>query len=912
MSNKWNEIYPRPQLVRDRWTGLNGEWRFRTVTAGSRARATEEWETINVPFCPESRLSGICRRIAPGETMIYERDFRVPEGSDDRRIILHFGAVDQTAAVFVDGEKAGSHEGGYLPFSIDITDYLLDSNTGSETSEHDTEVKESEPSGRQEVNTADEETDRSADGQADAAPEGQTDEPADNMPELDWTGRVYDTGKVHVLRVEAADNLDHKYPWGKQKRDNGGMWYTPVSGIWQSVWMEAVPDEHIESLKIDCGADWVEIRAYGIEDGIVTVLGEQLRMANSGSDGTKCAALHININHPHMWTPDDPYLYDFTIDTSSGDHIQSYFALRTLTIEEHDGYQRLCLNGRPYFFNGLLDQGYWQDGIYTPESPDKFAGDILAMKSLGYNTLRKHIKVEAEQYYYDCDRLGMVVFQDMVNNSDYSFLRDSALPTIGMLSRSDARLHRGASREIFLRSMEETVKHLYNHPSVCYWTIFNEGWGQFNADEAYDRLKSLDSTRFIDSTSGWFHQSRSDVDSYHVYFKPVRLTAGSRPLVLSEFGGYACKIPDHCFNRDKTYGYRKCENEAALLADMSRLYETEILPVIDKGLCAAIYTQVSDVEDETNGILTYDREILKFKSYTGTGRIEILGSYNDQQGGKVISAPSPQKIRAYVAENHSDVIRVESEGSEPFEVSITDRSDYETGTDAALVTGILEGFADLFGVFDGSGNGFDIHIKSEIKPGSGLGSSAAFEILIARIINDRYFAGRADAVQLAKIAVFAEREFYGKPCGMADQLAVSLGRPVLMDFYGKEPEIEFLDYDLSKMGYVMETVTAGSDHAGQPDVSSGFHTVAEDMSKVAEALGVSRLCDINEEQFRRSLTLLQKKVKKGELTQLQIDRAQHFFDENERVLAASIALKTGNFERFIDCINGSGLKFSKK
>lgn len=890
MDNKWNETYPRPQLVRDVWTGLNGEWRFRTERAGAGRAGADEWESIQVPFCPESRASGICRRIAAGEKMVYERDFAVPENWAGKRVVLHFGAVDQIAEVYIDGKKAGSHEGGYLPFSFDITELLI------EVPETDTNVPE--PS---------EETVAGPDqGNAAADPEDAGDDERSVRLDLDWnekTAELYGS-EIHTLRVEAVDDLDHKYPWGKQKRKNGGMWYTPVSGIWKSVWLEPVQEEHIESLKIDCGADWVEIRAYGISSGVIELLGDDFRMISSDDPESKCAAIHIDIQHPHMWSPEDPYLYEFTIESQSGDRIRSYFALRTLTVEERDGYKKLCLNGEPYFFNGLLDQGYWQDGIYTPESPDKFAGDILAMKSLGFNTLRKHIKVEHEQFYFECDRLGMVVFQDMVNNADYSFLRDTVLPTIGAKTRSDLNAHRGRSREIFLESMDETVKHLYNHPSVCYWTIFNEGWGQFCADDAYDRLKSLDGSRFIDSTSGWFVQNKSDVDSYHVYFKPVDITAGDRPLVLSEFGGYACRIPDHCYNKDKIYGYKKCENEAALLGDIVRLYQEEIMPMKDKGLCAAVYTQVSDVEDETNGILTYDREILKFRSYTGTGRIEVIGNHTDHQGGRVIVAPTPDKIRAYVAENHGDVIRVNSLGYKPFEVSITDRANYEQGTTAALVTGILEGFIDLFGQFKGEGNGFDVYINSEVAVGSGLSSSAAFEILICRIVNERYYGGKADAVELAKIAMFAEREYFGKPCGMMDQLAISLGRLALIDFNGKEPEIELLDHDFEAAGLEMEIVTTESDHEG---LDEEYASVPDDMFAVAHALGVERLGDLNEEQFRRKLPELRKKVRKGELNALQIDRARHFYDENERVLAASIALKTGSVDRFLQCIDGSGL-----
>ena len=836
MNNKWNITYPRPQLVRNDWLGLNGKWRFRTESAS--AESTEKWEEINVPFCPESRLSGICRRIAPGEKMIYERSFVLPDIWKQKRIILHFGAADQIADVFVDGSAAGHHEGGYLPFSLDITDQIA----------------------------ADE--------------------------------------SVHRLRVEIRDDLDHRFPWGKQKRDNGGMWYTPVSGIWQSVWLEPVAEEHITGLKTDCGTDWAEIRVTGVDEGSILFLGERYLLIKDEDSEEKASMIHLDIRNPHLWTPEDPFLYEFTIETEQ-DTVSSYFALRTLTIEKKDGYSRLCLNGEPYFFNGLLDQGYWQDGIYTPESPDKFAGDILAMKSLGFNTLRKHIKIEHEQFYYECDRLGMAVFQDMVNNSEYSFIRDTVLPTIGIRKLSDRRLNRSEeNRRIFLESMEETVRHLYNHPSVCLWTIFNEGWGQFDADAAYDRLKSLDGSRFIDSTSGWFCQNRSDVDSHHVYFRPVNLTAGDRPLILSEFGGYACKIPDHCYNRDKTYGYRKCKDEAALLRDMARLYREEVIPMIDKGLCAAIYTQLSDVEDETNGILTYDREILKFRSYTGTGRIEVLGNHTDHQGGKVLVMPAEQKIRAYVAENHSDRIMVASEGFEPFEVSITDRTGYKKGTTASLVTGILEGFIDLFGPFGGSGNGFDVYMKSEVAVGSGLSSSAAFEILMCRIINDRYYGGKADAVEIAKIAMFAEREYYGKPCGMMDQLAISLGQLAMIDFNGKEPEIDLIDYDFGKAGYDILVVPTESDHDGLDDE---YAAVPADMFRVAEALGVSRLGDINEEQFRRAIPELEKLAARGEITELQIDRARHYFNENERVLAAAVALRTGNIDRFLQCVNESGL-----
>ena len=545
MSNKWTEVYPRPQLVRNDWLSLDGIWAFSTKKEGEPGMPSKSG-SIRVPFCPESRLSGVRKRIEADDVMLYGTKFEVPEEWNGKRFIVHFGAVDQTAKVYVDGKYAGSHEGGYLPFSIDITDFL--------------------------------------------------------------------DGDSHSLIVEARDSLDHKYPWGKQKVNNGGMWYTPVSGIWQSVWLEPVPEEHVTSLKIDTGADFAEIKAYGITAGVLELDGKEYVLTDSSDAGAACASVRIHMDAPRLWSPEAPFLYEFSIK-SPEDYVRSYFALRTLTIEWRLGRPMLCLNGEPYFFNGVLDQGYWHDGIYTPSSPDKFAEDIQAMKALGFNTLRKHIKIEPEIFYYECDRLGMVVFQDMVNNSDYSFLHDTVLPTIGLTKLSDVKTHADIeSRRIFRESMDETVKLLYNHPSVCYWTIFNEGWGQFDADSAYYRLKAIDKSRFVDSTSGWFWQNKSDVDSYHVYFRKANMKPGERPMVLSEFGGYACKIEGHYYGGAKEYGYRKCADTDALKQDIERLYREEIEPLKERGLCAAIYTQLSDVEDETNGLLTYDRKVKKLDS----------------------------------------------------------------------------------------------------------------------------------------------------------------------------------------------------------------------------------------------------------------------------------------------------------
>ncbi|MBO5666005.1 MAG: glycoside hydrolase family 2, partial [Firmicutes bacterium] len=272
-----------------------------------------------------------------------------------------------------------------------------------------------------------------------------------------------------------------------------------------------------------------------------------------------------------------------------------------------------------------LDQGYWSDGLLTPADPECFRGDILAMKELGFNMLRKHIKVEPELFYYECDRLGMIVAQDMVNNGDYNFVRDTALPTVGMKRRDDRKLHKDPkTRKAFLEGMKRTVAQLKNHPCICYWTIFNEGWGQFDSNAAYQMLKELDDSRFVDTASGWFYSEdmKSDVISEHVYFKPFVMeksgakkaageTAATRPFVLSEFGGYCLPVEEHIFNPEKAYGYKNFKTQKEYEAALIALYEEQIVPAVEKGLCGTVYTQVSDVEDEINGLLTYDRTVCK-------------------------------------------------------------------------------------------------------------------------------------------------------------------------------------------------------------------------------------------------------------------------------------------------------------
>ena len=525
--------YPRPQMRRERYVNLNGQWDL-AVGEGKFTRK------IQVPFCPESRLSGVHEHFPEGTTLTYRKKISLPEGYNRGRVLLHIGAADQYAQVLVNGEFVGSHTGGYESFCFDITEHLR----------HETEI-----------------------------------------------------------RILCQDDLnDLAQPYGKQVKPEkrGGMWYTPVSGIWQTVWMETVPEVYIRKLNIENRGASVTISTEPALEGNVNVAGLGEYPLTDGK-------VTITPENPHFWSPEDPFLYDFTVEAGE-DKVRSYFALRTLEIKEVGGYHRLCLNGKPYFFHGLLDQGYWPEGLLTPPAPQSYAEDILAMKRLGFNTLRKHIKVEMEEFYYQCDRLGMIVFQDMVNNGEYSYIRDTVLPTISLTyqKRGDRSLHRDElTQEMFLLGMEAMVKQLRNHPCICCWTIFNEGWGQFDADRVYEQFRALDDTRFIDTTSGWFRRKKTDLDSRHVYFRKVNLKAGDKPLFLSEFGGYSYKVAGHSFNPDETYGYGKFTEREPFVKAFTSLYMDQVVPNVRKGLCAAVYTQVSDVEDETNGLVTYDRAVEK-------------------------------------------------------------------------------------------------------------------------------------------------------------------------------------------------------------------------------------------------------------------------------------------------------------
>ena len=522
----WSSEYPRPQLKRDSFLSLNGEWQLN----GRR---------IEIPFPPQSGRS-LWKGEVP-DTLDYSRSFSLPDGfcKPGDRLRLHFGAVDQVAEVYLNGRAVMRNEGGYLPFYADITDAL---------------------------------------------------KPGANQ-----------------LSVRAVDTLSPAYPYGKQSKKRGGMWYTPVSGIWQSVWLEAVPEKPIEGIKItpdltgimltvDCAKPECTIEI----PGCLTQSIETRR------------AVRIEIPEPILWSPEHPHLYSLIISTGD-DRVESYFALRTIEIKACGAHPRIYLNNQPIFLNGVLDQGYFHDGLFLPASPDGYDADILRMKELGVNLLRKHIKIEPEAFYYACDRLGMLVMQDMVNTGGYNYLFDTVLPTIGLQYRHDRCAHpeKDPAKSFFTRHCLHTIDRLYNHPCIISWCIFNEGWGQFNADDHYEQVLFADSSRLIDATSGWFHQKKSDLDSRHVYFRNKRLKGTDMPLFLSECGGFTRPIEGHMFNPAAQYGYGATDSEEALTAKIEKMWNEMVLPSIKDGLCGLVYTQLSDVEDEINGLYTYDRVLCK-------------------------------------------------------------------------------------------------------------------------------------------------------------------------------------------------------------------------------------------------------------------------------------------------------------
>ena len=525
--NVWKE-YPRPQMKREHWMSLNGNWKL-------------DGGDIRVPFPPQSQLSGYGKKVP--EKFTYEKQFVLSEKLKGKRILLHFDAVDQIAEVSLNGKTLGTHEGGYLRFTYDVTDCVK---------------------------------------------------------------RIGE----NVLKVKVTDTLSLDYPYGKQCKKRGGMWYTPVSGIWKSVWLESVPEKYIEKMKVTPDLQGVKVEVFGkVSSFSVSVKLPSGKVIGKTFEGLT-GRVEVPAEEVKHWTPDTPFLYGMMV-TAGEDTVETYFALRTIEIKKVDGINRVCLNGKPVFIHGVLDQGYFPDGIYLPAEETEYEKDILRMKELGFNLLRKHIKVEPDYFYYVCDKLGMLVMQDMVNSGPYSFIKDTALPTLGFKKRGDKTGFCGKRKEFFKVHVENTLEQLYNYPSIVAYTIFNEGWGQFESDYFYDYVKELDPTRVVDATSGWFAQDKNDFDSEHIYFKAIEMEPKERPMFLSECGGYSMAVDGHYYSKYNVYGYGGSDDSKKLTEDILNLYEVMVLPAASKGMCGCVYTQLSDVEDEINGLYTYDRKVCK-------------------------------------------------------------------------------------------------------------------------------------------------------------------------------------------------------------------------------------------------------------------------------------------------------------
>lgn len=557
------EEYPRPQLKRDNYKILNGYWNY-AITNSSAAPSAHDGRIL-VPFSPESILSGVERQLKPREYLWYERTVSVTpeEYRSGKRLLLHFGAVDQYASVYVNGSKVCTHMGGYLPFEADITDSVRE---------------------------------------------------GDNSLTL----RVWDTSDISY------------HSRGKQTLKRGGMYYTAQSGIWQTVWTEWVPKAHIRKLYLTPDFDKKELEIRLLVSGrnalplrIRVFAGERCIYDGScdTADGHERFLATVPISERHPWTPDTPFLYGLCLQYGE-DTVESYFAMRSFTVEpDQNGIMRFCLNHRPCFLNGVLDQGYWPDGLYTAPSDEALVYDIRTMKELGFNMMRKHIKIEAARWYYHCDRLGMIVWQDMVSGGTrYSLPLVCYFPTLFPAASNHVK---DGNYKLFGRDSKEgrkewtaecmeTVDYLYNVPSIAVWVPFNEGWGQFDANQITAMIKEKDPTRPVDHASGWFDQKGGDFKSVHNYFRKLRVVNDSRSCAISEYGGYACHVRGHS-SAERIFGYRKFDTLPEFARAFRRLMEREVLPLVDKGLSAAVYTQVSDVEEEVNGLLTYDRKICKLR-----------------------------------------------------------------------------------------------------------------------------------------------------------------------------------------------------------------------------------------------------------------------------------------------------------
>ncbi len=540
--------HPCPQTMRKNWLCLNGEWDFyKENTKGEKAYEGK----IIVPFSPETLNSGIEEgfTLNSGERLVYKRIVQIGKELLLGYTLLHFGAVDSECKVYCNGAQVGCHVGGYTAFTVNITDV----------------VKEGEN-------------------------------------EL-----------VIVCEDEGTRNGSAR---GKQSDTPGGIWYTPQSGIWQTVWLESMPKKNIGVFRItpDAKEKTVAITLENGSEAEITVFDEGKEILREKFKGVVTLAYDFE-----LWSPENPKLYDFVLTNEAGDEVHSYFGVRSFgRMKDKKGIMRLTLNGKPYFFNGVLDQGYWSDGMLTYPNDQAAYDELCMLKEMGFNTVRKHIKLEPMRWYYHCDKLGLVVWQDFVNGGGaYKFTHIAAFPFLGFHHRDDdyayfARENEGGRYE-FMRMSEEILTQLYNCTCIGVWVPFNEGWGQFDSAKMNDFIRQFDRTRIIDTVSGWHDQGlgKTELKSLHTYYTPLRVPKDIRPVVLSEFGGYSMKTEGHVFDESKEFGYKKFKTQADLVAALENLYLKKLLPLIAKGLCGCIYTQVSDVEEEINGLVTYDREIIK-------------------------------------------------------------------------------------------------------------------------------------------------------------------------------------------------------------------------------------------------------------------------------------------------------------
>ena len=548
--------YPRPQLRRSSYLNLNGIWEY-AITKTAEKPAAMQGEIV-VPFSPETPLSGVGHILQPDEYLWYRRSVTLPEGFfRGGRLLLHFGAVDQRCTVWVNGQEAGSHTGGYLPFALDVTELI--------------------------------------------------------------------EGDAFTLELRVTDPTDTgSLSRGKQRLKNTGIWYTPQSGIWQTVWMECVPENYLRSLRItpkpEENAVHIRLEADDPAMAAVTICRDGGIIAEGQTDENGESTLTIPAEELRLWSPENPFLYDAAITLAGGDRVESYFGMRAFGIgKDEKGLPRLLLNGKPYFQNGLLDQGYWSDGYYTAPSDEALIHDIAEMKRLGFNMLRKHIKVEPLRWYYHCDRLGMLVWQDMMNGGEsYSPLSIYVFSNLGLRVKDDRYRYFSRSDEAgrthYYEELGQMIDLLYNTVSLALWVPFNEGWGQFDALKAAEFIRKRDDTRPIDHASGWYDQGGGDIKSIHWYFRPYhhkQPPKEQRPICLTEYGGYNCAVPGHCWGEGAEFGYKKIADPAEFNRAFQKLMEEQIIPAKERGLAAAVYTQVSDVEGERNGLLTYDRKVCK-------------------------------------------------------------------------------------------------------------------------------------------------------------------------------------------------------------------------------------------------------------------------------------------------------------